>query len=240
MRLPSLGDHKGHPYKRTNVTTRLYLIRHAATDHSAEDRFAGSSNVPLSDEGRRQAERLAHRLRIYPPAAIYCSPMDRTVETAALLGEPHGTAPQPRDGLREIDHGHWEGLSRAEVKARFRDEIAAWDEDPFGYAPPGGETGMAVMSRALPCIREIVAAHPDQTVFVVSHKATNRVIIGYYLGIDMRGYRDRIDQKPACVNILDFRDPGRARLMLLNDVSHYDDEPEREHVHLSAWWANAK
>lgn len=222
------------------MTTRLYLIRHAATAHSAEDRFAGASNVPLSEEGRRQAERLAHRLQIHPPAAIYCSPMDRTMETATIIGGPHGLAPQAREGLREIDHGHWEGLSRAEVKVRYPDEMAAWDEDPFGYAPPGGETGMAVMSRALPTVRGIVAAHPDQTVFVVSHKATTRVVIGYYLGIDLRGYRDRIDQQPACLNILDFRDPGRARLMLLNDVSHYEGEPDMDHVHLSAWWANAK
>ncbi len=220
------------------MTTRVYLIRHAATTHSAEDRFAGASNVPLSDEGRRQAVLLATRLKPHRPAAIYCSPMGRAMETAAIIGGPHGLTPLPRDGLREIDHGHWEGLSRNEVKARFPDEIAAWDADPFGYAPPGSETGMAVMSRAIPCLREIVSAHLNQSVFVVSHKATNRIVIGYYLGIELPDFRNRIDQQPACLNILDFRDLSRARLMLLNDVSHYEGEPDMAHVHLSPWWAN--
>ncbi len=210
------------------MTTHVYLIRHAATAYSAEDRFTGasSSSVPLSDEGRRQAALLARRLVPRPPAAIYCSPAARAMETAALLGQPHGLAPQPRDGLSEIDYGHWEGLSRREVAARFPDELVAWDADPFGYAPSGGETGMAVMSRAIPCLRELLSAHLDQVVFVVSHKATNRIILSYYLGLTMADFRRRIDQQPACLNLLDFHDLTRARLMRLNDVSHYEGEPE--------------
>ena len=115
-----------------------------------------------------------------------------------------------------------------------------WDADPFGYTPSGAETGMSVMMRAIPVLQEIVTTHPNQAVLVVSHKATNRIIVGHYLGIEQRGFRDRLDQKPACLNILDFHDPVRARLMLLNDVSHYEAEPEREHIHLSGWWAESK
>jgi probable phosphoglycerate mutase len=220
------------------LTTRLYLIRHAATTFAAENRFAGSSNVPLSEEGRNQAVHLAERLTKHPPTAIYCSPMDRTLETATLIGQPHGLTPIPKDGIREIDHGHWEGLTRAEVEAQYSHEIEGWDADPFGFAPEGGETGISVMARAIPVIQAIVAAHPNQTVYVVSHKATNRIIIGYYMGIELKGFRDRIDQHPACLNILDFKDPSRARLMLLNDVSHYEGEPDMQHVHLSPWWAS--
>jgi probable phosphoglycerate mutase len=219
------------------MTTRIYLIRHAVTKLAAEDRFSGAHNVPLSEEGRHQAGHLAKRLAPFKPAAIYCSPLERTLETAAIVGGPHGLTPIPRDGLREIDHGHWEGLNRAEVKERYPGEIEAWDADPFGFAPDSGETGAAVLARALPVMREIVSRHPDQSVFVVSHKATNRLIIGHYLGIELRGYRDRLDQQPACLNILDFRDAVRARLMLLNDVSHYEGMPDQEHVHLSGWWA---
>jgi probable phosphoglycerate mutase len=163
--------------------------------------------------------------------------MDRTIETATIVGAAHNIKPQTCDGLREIDHGHWEGLTRKEVNEKYPDEIAMWDDDPFGYTPPGGETGMAVVARAVPVMREIVTAHPNGSVYVVSHKATNRLIIGHYLGIELRGYRDRLDQQPACLNILDFRDAGRARLMLLNDISHYNDQPENEHIHLSGWWS---
>lgn len=164
--------------------------------------------------------------------------MGRTIETATLIGRLHGLSPITKDGLREIDHGHWEGLTRAEVESRYPHEIEGWDTDPFGFAPEGGETGMSVMARAIPAIQSIVVAHPNQTVYVVSHKATNRIIIGYYMGIELKGFRDRIDQQPACLNILDFKDPSRARLMLLNDVSHYEGEPDMHHVHLSPWWAS--
>ena len=94
-----------------------------------------------------------------------------------------------------------------------------------------------VMARALPVIREIVISHPDQTVAVISHKATIRLILSSLLGIDARGYRDRLDQSPASLNILDFKDPVRARLMLFNDVSHYVDQPPYSENRLSKWFS---
>ena len=218
------------------TATRLFLVRHGATELSAEDRFAGATDVDLSDEGRAQAARLAERLRDDRVVAVYCSPLRRTRDTAARLAAPHALAPIADAGLREIDHGHWEGLTRAEVESRFHDEYARWEEDPFTFAPQGGECGLDVMARALPVIRRIVETHRGENVVVVSHKATIRLVISSLLGFDARGYRDRLDQAPACLNVLDFRDPVRARLMLFNDVSHYGDHPGRPRSHLSKWW----
>jgi probable phosphoglycerate mutase len=218
------------------MTTRLYLVRHGATPHSAEDRFSGTANVFLSDEGRSQAEHLAQRLSDDHLDAIYASPLDRTMETAGILAKYHGITPIPRDGLREINHGHWEGLSRKEVEEQFSDEYEAWESDPFTFAPSEGESGISVLARALPVIREVVVNHKDGNVLVVSHKATLRLIISSLLGFDGRGFRDRLDQAPACLNILDFKDPSRARLMLFNDISHYADHPNRPQKHLSSWW----
>jgi broad specificity phosphatase PhoE len=222
------------------MVTRLFLVRHGATSHSAEDRFAGSTDIDLSTEGREQARLLAQRLADDRVRAVYSSPLRRTVDTAAILGAPHGLAPVTRDGLREISHGRWEGLRRAEVEERFPEEYAAWEEDPFTFAPQGGESGLNVMARALPVIREIVVAHEGQNVIVVSHKATLRLVISSLLGFDARGYRDRLDQSPACLNAIDFKDPVRARLMLFNDVSHYADHPGRPRSHLSKWWDGAE
>ncbi len=216
------------------MTTRLYLVR-----HSGEDRFAGSTDVDLSDEGREQAARLRARLAGENLVAAYCSPMRRTLDTARLIVRPHDLTPQPRDGLREIGHGHWEGHTRTEVEARHAEEYATWEADPFTFAPEGGESGLSVMARALPVIREIVLRHKDQNVVVVSHKATIRLIISSLLGFDARGYRDRLDQRPACLNVLDFKDPVRARLMLFNDTSHYQDQPARAQRQLSKWWDSA-
>jgi probable phosphoglycerate mutase len=222
------------------MVTRLFLVRHGATAHSAEDRFAGSTDIDLSTEGREQVRRLAQRLADDRVRAVYSSPLRRTVDTATILGAPHGLAPVARDGLREISHGRWEGLRRSEVEERFPEEYAAWEEDPFTFAPEGGESGLNVMARALPVIRQIVVAHAGQNVIVVSHKATLRLIISSLLGFDARGYRDRLDQSPACLNAIDFKDPVRARLMLFNDVSHYADHPGRPRLHLSKWWDQAE
>jgi probable phosphoglycerate mutase len=202
---------------------------------SAEDRFAGSTDVELSDDGREQARALAERLSDDPIARVYASPMSRTRETAAIIASPHGLEPEIRDGLREIDHGRWEGLTRKDVEQRFDGEYEAWEEDPFTFAPEGGESGLHVMARALPVLRQIVVAHPDQTVVVVSHKATIRLLLSAVLGIDARGYRDRLDQAPACLNGLDFKDPVRARLVLFNDISHYAAVHGRQ-ARLSRWW----
>ena len=218
------------------MTTRLYLVRHGATQLTAEDRFSGAANVYLSDEGRAQVEHLARRLADDNISAIYCSPLDRTTETAVILAKPHRLTPLPNEGLREISHGHWEGLSRKEVEERFRDEYTAWESDPFTFAPEAGESGISVLARALPVIRQIVVDHKDKNVLVVSHKATIRLILSSLLGFDERGYRDRLDQAPACLNILDFQDAVHARLMLFNDISHYADHPHRPSRYLSRWW----
>jgi len=101
------------------MTTRLYLVRHGATPLTAEDKFSGAENVFLSDEGREQARHLAERLADDKIHAIYASPLDRTMETASIIAKPHKLTPIPKDGLREISHGHWEGLTRKDVETRF-------------------------------------------------------------------------------------------------------------------------
>ncbi len=222
------------------MSTRLFLVRHGATQLSAEDRFAGATDVELSEEGIFQAERLAERLADDAISAVYCSPMTRTKHTASILAKPHGLPLIQRDGLREIHHGHWEGMTRADVEVQFPDEYVSWEEDPYTFAPEGGENGVSVIARTLPVIREIVVQHRGENVLIVSHKATLRLLISSVLGFDGRGYRDRLDQSPASLNVLDFKDPVRARLMLFNDVSHYMDHPARSGGRLSKWWDESK
>lgn len=225
------------------MNTRIFLIRHGATVLTAEDRFAGSINVPLSEEGREQARRLSIRLTGENLVAVYASPLDRTMETARILAQPHRLEVQAREGLREISHGHWEEMTRAEVEARHPEEAAAWEEDPFTFAPSGGESGLAVTARALPALMEILHAHPTGNVAIVSHKATIRLLLSSLLGFDPRRYRDNLDQSPAALNIVDFKSPVRARLTLFNDTSHYESSglaiPPVPGARLSGWWAGS-
>jgi broad specificity phosphatase PhoE len=216
--------------------TRMYLVRHGATQLTTEGRFSGSEGADLSEEGRWQVAQLGERIRGEGLTTAYCSPLSRSAETAAIITASCGLTAISRDGLREISHGHWEGLTRREVEERFGEEYAAWEADPFTFAPEDGESGLTVLARALPVIREIVTRHAGERLVVVSHKATIRLLLSSLLGFDARGYRDRLDQAPACLNVLDFKDPARARLMLFNDTSHYSTRPRVATESLSKWW----
>jgi probable phosphoglycerate mutase len=222
------------------TVTRVLIVRHGATVLSVEDRFAGETDVELSDEGREQTRHLAQRLSREKIAAAYASPLGRTMETARILAAPHSLDVQIRSGLREISHGHWEQMTRREVEEKFPEEAAEWEKDPYTFAPLGGESGLAVTARALPVLIDLVRQHPGENILVVSHKATIRLLLSSLLGFDPRRYRDNLDQKPAALNIVDFRDAGRARLTLFNDTSHYSEAgeaiPSVPRQRLSKWW----
>jgi broad specificity phosphatase PhoE len=222
------------------MATRVFMVRHGATVLTAEDRFAGATDVALSEEGRRQTRRLAERLSGEKIAAVFSSPLGRTVETAQILAAPHQLEVQLREGLREISHGRWEQLTRREVEERFPEEAAEWEKDPYTFAPADGESGLMVTARALPVLIQLVREHPGRNILVVSHKATIRLLLSSLLGFDPRRYRDSLDQKPAALNIVDFRDTTRSRLTLFNDTSHYDETgkaiPEFPGARLSKWW----
>jgi hypothetical protein len=112
-------------------------------------------------------------------------------------------------------------MTPCEVERVHGEEYARWERNPYTFAPAGGETGLSVTARALRALLDIVAAHPGQTVIVLSHKTTIRLLLSSLLGFDPRFYRDHLDQSPAALNVLDFRDDVQARLTLFNDTSHY-------------------
>ena len=219
------------------MATRVFLVRHGVTVLSAEDRYAGSVDVALSDEGRAQARALGARLAGEPLAAVYASPMSRAQDTARSIVDGRGVDLVTVPELRETDHGHWEGKTREEIRAGFPEEYARWERDPFTFAPSSGETGLQVLARALPAFLAIVARHADNSVLVVSHKATIRLVVGELLGVELRGYRDRLDMSPCGLNILDVKSGAEARLVLFNDVSHYATVPGPTGKRLSPWWA---
>lgn len=226
------------------MKTRVFLVRHGATVLSAEDRFAGATDVELSETGRSQVRALSRRLAPQPISAFYASPLGRTMETAKILAEPHGKPVTPKSGLLEINHGVWEGLTRLEAETKFGDTYARWESDPFNFAPEGGETGLAVTARAMPALLDIIARHPGEMVCLVSHKATIRLLLGAVLGFDPRRYRDHLDLNPASLTVLDSTGATNARLTLYNDVAHYAPDgmavPPVPGGRLSRVWGDAK
>jgi probable phosphoglycerate mutase len=204
--------------------TRILLVRHGGTTATADDRFAGSSDVLLSESGIEQARRLGERLKDVRIDAAYCSNLTRAIDTSAQITRLHpGLSATVAPALREIDHGHWEGMRHKEVERRFANEYAAWTFDPLDYCIPGGESGRSVLKRASSEVQRIISAHPGQTVLIVSHKATNRLLLAHWLGFDPRTYRQRLAQDTCCLNIILFGavGDGGAFVVLVNDTSHY-------------------
>jgi len=179
--------------------------------------------VELSNQGRSQAALLSRRLARSKIDAIYSSDMKRAFDTASAIGTRHTCKVSTNPAFREIDHGHWEGQVHREVEQKFPDEYAKWSADPFHNAPPGGESGESVLARALPALEQLVSTHPNQTILLVSHKATNRLMISALLGIDPAQYRNRLAQDLCCLNILSFATANDAQLVLMNDTSHYSN-----------------
>lgn len=207
------------------MTTRIVLIRHGDTPASKDGRYTGAHDIPLSNEGRVHASELATRLSRYPIDAVYASSLRRARETAGYIAQIHALDVTAVADLREMDHGVWNGLNRDEVTARYPGQTEQFNADPFHFAPEGGESGEMVLKRAVPALQSIVRAHPNQIVTVVAHKTTNRLLICNFIGIDPALYREKLGQRPACINILAFPDETQAELLLLNDIGHYAYSP---------------
>lgn len=201
--------------------TRIYLARHGATTSSDQDLYAGAIDPELSDEGVRQVRALAGRLKSVAFAAAYCSEKVRAARTAREICQARQIEPVITTALREINHGHWEGKPRALVREKYREEYERVTADPISFAPQGGESGAAVLARAMPALAKIAGDHAGHNVLVVSHTGTNRLLLCALMGIDPRRYRDRIVQDLACLNIINYRGPGEAQVLLMNDTSHY-------------------
>lgn len=214
------------------MPTKILLVRHGDTPSSQGGRFTGAQDIPLSQEGRIHATELAVRLARYPLDAVYASSLHRAFETAQAVAHVHGLEVTPVPGLRELSHGIWDGKNRDEILAQWPDQLAEYDRDPYHFRPEGGESGEDVLQRAAPALQDIVRRHPDQEVLVAAHKTTNRLLICYFLGLDPKLYREKLAQRPAALNVLEFPDENHAQLLLLNDIGHYgmSDSNKYEYV----------
>ncbi|HXU44208.1 MAG TPA: histidine phosphatase family protein [Thermoanaerobaculia bacterium] len=198
----------------------LYFLRHGQTASSRDDTFCGSGLDPeLTAEGRAMAEAFAHAYRSTPWAAVYSSPLVRTVETARALSERLNLDVERRDGLKEIAYGAWEGLTREAVDRDFHDDYLRWVADPAWNAPTGGERGIMIARRLAEVIAEIVQQVPDGPVLAVSHKAAIRIALASLLGIDVARFRQRFACPVASVTIVEFGPQG-PQLRALADRSH--------------------
>ncbi len=200
------------------ATTRLLLLRHGQTQLSHEHTFCGVTDAPLTAEGHRQAKYLAERLRHEAIDAIYCSPQTRAQETAQPIADELGLALQTRTELREMNFGRWEQCDRTQLAQEYPHALAAWERGSWQAQPPEGETQQEVIARIIPCIIELLTTHAGQTIALVSHKSTLRLLMGNMLNMSLSASRSlRLD--PASLS--ELRVTGDSvQLFRYNDTYH--------------------
>jgi len=200
------------------ATTTL-LLRHGETPLSAERRFAGRGEIPLTDEGLRQAAAAADRLAARGGTdLIVSSPLLRARQTAETVARATGAPLQADDGLAELDFGEWEGLTIAEASQRWPDEVTAWLGD-VDAAPPGGESFAAAIVRVGAALDRLLAAHQFRTLLLVSHVSPIKIAVcRALLAPPATMFRFQLDVASLCQ--VDWFADGPAVVRSLNDTAH--------------------
>lgn len=195
---------------------RVYLVRHGETEWNRDgNRYAGRTDLALSDFGREQAHRASQALAYIPFAAVYCSTLQRARVTAEIVVGERGLPLVARPELVEIDFGGWEGLTRAEIERDHAESWRAWRADPeVARAGGTGETGREACDRALGCIEELLDG--DGPILVVAHNTLNRLIIAGSLGMPLRNY-PQLMQHNLAVNVVERQD-GAPRWLRINQT----------------------
>jgi broad specificity phosphatase PhoE len=209
---------------RTNWTpaqgepTVTLLLRHGQTPMSVQKRYAGSTDVPLTETGVDQAAAAAKRLASAGLSAIVASPLQRAVRTAEQVAAVTGLPVVTDEGFRETDFGAWEGLTFAEVRERWPAEMTNWLADAT-VAPPGGESFAEVSVRVTAALHRVLTSHQHQHVLIVSHVTPIKSLVAASLLAPQAAlYRMHLDVAALCE--IDWYPDGPAVLRSFNDTAH--------------------
>jgi probable phosphoglycerate mutase len=202
--------------------TSTVLLRHGQTALSAQRRFAGRGDIPLTDAGRDQAAAaaawLAQRGGI---DAIVTSPLLRARQTAEAAARATGAPVQVEPDLAETDFGKWEGLTFAEASARWPDELSAWLQNA-DVAPPGGESFTAVGRRVSAALDRLLPGPDGRTLLLVSHVTPIKTLLCRALLAPPQAlFRMHLDV--ASLSEIDWYADGPAVVRSLNDSAHLRD-----------------
>ena len=201
----------------TDTVTHILLIRHGMNDYLVTRRLAGRlPGVHLNAEGRAQAQALGELLASTPIAAVYSSPLERTVETAEPIAAGHGLPVVPLEAVGEAICGEWAGRAIEELL-----QTARWQQvqtSPSSFRYQGGESVGEMQARMVAALETLRATHPGQTVVVVSHSDPIKAALAHYLSMPLDLYQ-RLTIAPASISELLFT-PAGPRLARCNDCAH--------------------
>ena len=201
--------------------TTIFFIRHGQTLWNKNLKYQGHSDIELSEEGIRQAEKVARRLKREPFTAIYSSDLKRAFFTAEKVAEQHSLKVAAMPEFREICFGEWEGLKYEQIYAGWSSEIENFFKTPSKVAIPGGESFFDVQKRTDAAIATLRQRHEGECIAVVTHGGAIRTMLCSALGIGLDNLWN-IRQDNTAVNIVEYEDRFSI-LRLVNDVNHLYD-----------------
>jgi probable phosphomutase (TIGR03848 family) len=194
--------------------TLLLLVRHGTTDAAGKRLTGWSRGVHLNARGREEASRLAERLDGVRVDAIYTSPLERCRVTIAPLARRRGLTVIARRGLLEVDYGEWTGRSISQLRRTRLWRVV--QRSPSTVRFPGGESLLEVQARAVAELDAIAAAHPKQTVVLVTHADVIKLLIAHLVGMHA-DHLQRLVVDPGSVTVVAL-DDGVAALVKANDT----------------------
>jgi len=199
------------------MTTTLLLARHGQTVWHAENRYAGISDVALTDTGVTQAEALGRWAAAHPVDAIWTSPLSRAVLTAAPAAHALHLVPHTEPALRECDFGVVEGRTLAEFATENPGAAEAFRADPVAHPFPESEDPTAAAARGAAALHRIAAAHSGGRVLVVAHNTLLRLVLCRTLSIPLGEYR-RVFPRLRNAAVSELRVGGGAVALLSLNV----------------------
>ena len=199
--------------------TKVIFIRHGQTEWSVTGRYQGQSDVKLTEEGRKQAEKLADNFPVAKVDAVYASDLCRAMVTAETIANKFGLKVQAEPAFRELSFGDWEGLTYQQIVDKWEDAMANFLQHPDVLEIPGGESFPAVQKRAVTRLNELVKEHDGQTIVVVAHGAVLRTLLAAALHMPLQ-YLWSIRQFNTAVNIVRYDADANPTVELLNSTAH--------------------
>ncbi|MCB8816578.1 histidine phosphatase family protein [Desulfosporosinus shakirovi] len=203
--------------------TRIILTRHGQTLWNIEGRVQGSLDSPLTEKGILQARSLAIRLRGEEIQHIYSSDSLRAINTAEEIRSELGLGKlSSSPALREFSFGEWEGCVWQELRETYPDIFKQWDSEPHLVTAPGGENMELVQKRAWDFLQQIAQIHKGETVCIVTHGLTLKLLVTKALGFEVHEWAKTPWQHNTALNILEVK--GEKWIpCILGDCQHLDE-----------------
>ncbi|KPK01245.1 MAG: hypothetical protein AMK71_06310 [Nitrospira bacterium SG8_35_4] len=186
--------------------TKIYLIRHGETEGAHTRRYKGHIDVPLSENGISQVQRLSEHLsRNAELSAVYTSDLSRASRSAEIIAAPFNITPIVIRELKERNFGDWEGMSFDEIQKIYPDAFTSWAKNPLRFSPLNGESTLEVHDRVMPVFIRIEEENKGKNIAIVTHGGVTRVILCSMLEMPLENIF-RIEQDFAALNIVEFWD----------------------------------